>query len=745
MDFTTFSFNELNERLVFYLNSRNFKRAKYALHEIFARIPFHPEIYYQIIGRIYNHINQDMELLKKLLSDYQEEFPEDPAGYLYEYSLIYNLHTLEELRNYWSTFCQKASRSFHFQPSINASSYECKINDHLVKKKGTFPKDESIHLSLVNDIPLPLNTQSSEKKLGTPQIALGKIELNHKNKLSLNATLNGFTEPTEYYFRYGNSKECLEKQTKKQYIPQPLNAVTSDYADNLFHRLLCFGSRCIFHEDKQLPTQISMLIAHPFGKDRNHMDGIGIVDLFMSWTSAAHEQAPVIPVDVTPIFPTDNQTSEILDLRDARFELTYKSADFDAKKFFPVLWIHGRTGEATLPHIADDLAAWALTDHGYNKHILADDEWHNITFDLSAHSSSWSFCGSNVEEMGNGMRRYAYAPIQNILRENTGGNIVIAFIGGDELDTPIGDIEIAKTTLYYRSRSALAPGQKAKLISHTAPENSNVEVITDGSVGLLASSWVGQAPTEFIWELRDAANITGFKIHQFAPAPIAKAEIQISLDNKYFETVWSEKLADSPIEFSEWGKILSRDTPHRLSHSINLTTKSNAQYIKLKLITSQRDAKIGLDAFEVFTENLPPIPDGTPFTCSETIDDFTINQPLYIQCICKTENKTYESDIVEYHSSIPNKPKIISTQIVEQTSTAIVLKARTTSAGSKTTLTITCKNKEHQTLDIKKINVGIWDAPRDTFYSSEKHPHIIDLLLENEQGQRDETRITLSS
>ncbi|HEX9701932.1 MAG TPA: fibronectin type III domain-containing protein, partial [Rhodospirillales bacterium] len=359
-----------------------------------------------------------------------------------------------------------------------------------------------------------------------PEVVTGEAEPTGRGSVNLNGAVAGTTLPTRYHFRYGKSPKSLRRQTPTRWLPAGLCGRVRDAGENVYRRLTVYGLTVCFVRPGAPATDggphprcnAAMTIEWPFGKDRNHLNGIGVIDLLSGWRSAAHLRGRVPRAFDSKVFPKPAYPGETLDLSDARFAVTYRARDFNAKAFHPVAWVHAGTGKAVESTISENLAPWAYTGQLESRAFISDGQWHRLSFELDCDSNAWSFCGTNTEEMGSTMERYTYHPIGAALRENRNGNICICFVFGDELDTPEGDIEFGELELVYRSQSLLLPGQGTALIAWPADAAFDPGLLTGGWIGDLDHCWqeLGNrpGPKEFVWRFRDTASIKTVCLHQ---------------------------------------------------------------------------------------------------------------------------------------------------------------------------------------------------------------------------------------
>jgi hypothetical protein len=717
--------NELSEYYTGFkqsLHQRNYERAAGYLHLLYMNIGFHPSIISQIT---FEPLGQ--REFVRFIDIYLREFPDDPAGYLLHMSYHHGKARLDIIRKIWKDTCRLAVKGFHYQPGVAGSLFDAETGLAYTSLGGVGLGD-AMREALASLVKSELNTRGEAKRYVTsgatglsPTAVTCAGEPIGLNSVALNGTLSGFNIPTRYFFRYGMSPEKMEKTTLPCEMPAGVFASVCDGGVNLFRRMLCYASSVQFIEadagnaNANPASAVAMKLEWPFGKDRNHLDGIGVIDLFLGWQNPAQSRGVVEGIETpTPVYPSLTYCGEETDLRDAQLRVTYRSSDLNPKGFLPVAWLHGRTGTAAFPDEWDDLAAWAVTSDRMASTFIADGEWHDLEFNLPAHSSDWTFCGSNIEEMGGGMARYTYAPIQEVLRSNKGGNVCIAFVHGHDLDTPEGAIDISEIEMRYRSRSLLGPGQGAELVCAPDAGAATAGCLTNGSIGDIAQCYIvdmdKQNPIEMIWQLRDTASITGFRIHQCALAPAKNVELAGSSDGEYFSPLWSGELDMVPENPAYWGECSQNS---KLLRAIVLEEKHEIRFIRLRILSAHMGSVVGLDALEVFGDGLPFIPSEEPFTLSEKIDDVDPGKTLYAQLVAENERGVFEGDVVEVVRPETGVPYIVSASLAAGDGGAAVLAARAIAMGKPAHMYISLISDDGGDVCTQETSIGQWLVPRD--------------------------------
>lgn len=701
------------------LQQRNFERAAGYLHILFINIDFHPSIISQI-----NFGSATAREYVRFLDIYLREFPDDPIGYLLLMSFHRDRGRLDLMRDAWLQNCQKSDKGFHFQPSISASVFDAE-QGHAHTSIGGIGLGAEVRsgLEMISDRTLNTaddlafdNFENKEGEACNVVTMLGEpIGL---DGIAFNGSMSGFRIPTRYYFRFGSTVDKLDRTTPQREVPAGRHGRISDLSENIFRRLTCYASKLSFingdPDPSDAPSKLAMRLDWPFGKDRNHLDGIGIIDLLLGWQTLVQSRGTVDGIESQNTFPTLSYPGENIDLRDAKITLQYRSEDLNPKDFTPVAWIHSRPGTAAFPENFDDLTAWAYTDNANPVNFVSDGKWHEKSFELSSHSSKWSFSGSNIEEMGGGMARYNYAPIQDAQRDNVGGNVCIAFVHGNDLNTPEGSIDIAHVGMSYRSRSLLGPGQLATL--DDCPETSRraASSLTDGTVGDIQNCWLADnssgEPIDIIWQLRDKAEIESFKIYRSPIAPGKELEIAISLDGIAYENVWNGTLSEIPEDPALWGAFAQANG---LAHTVVLGAPVTALYIRLRIVSGYHSDYVSLDAFEVFGKGLPFIPSPAPFSCSENVGELDVGARVFIQLVAENTEGVFKGGVVEICRPIQNMPYFLSAIIEEYRDDTAVFQARVIAMGSPATLSGELVSDSGHKILIPSTCIGKWTVPRD--------------------------------
>lgn len=708
--------------LMMAVDSRNKKEIIRPLKDIFDYIPDHPTYYQQIIQSMFARGISRRDC-KQVIDMYRRTYPSDRVGHWMRMSFSRESGLFSEQQQVWREACESLTEGFHFQPGRSISIIDAE-NGTPGTLLACIDGGKKVRKFLTEFD--PTNIEPMTRTPAAPLITRMEIETRPaepcgRDKLSLCGRIEGMDQSASYYFRYSSDIDDLCFVTPRSSVPAGKVGLVRDSGSNLFKRINVFCNEMHFDEVEnpasQALDQYSMRLDWPFGKDRNHLDGIGVIDLLLGWKTAAQHLPLMDSKPESPRFPTTPFPSEGIDLRDAELTITYRSNDLNLKNFAPVAWIHGRTGTAYCESY-DDLAAWALTADMTKNIFTADGVVHEAVFTVSGYSSDWSFCGSNTAEMGEAMYRYTYAPIEDVLSNNLGGNVCLAFIGGDELDTPEGSFEILDVSLQYRSRSMLVDGQGATL-TRTPPTSINSPAwLTDGTLGVLEAYWFAKVddgnPIKLEWQLRDTAQIESFVLRQNALAPSQKFEIALSMDGGKFDTVFEGEMDDVDIDPAKWGDQNQDPENPGLCKVVVLPQPMEARYVRLSLCSGYNDKWLGLDSFEVFGTGLEPVPCGDEFTFAEIIDDLTPGAEVFYQLIVDDGNELHSGDVLSAMVPSGDEPQILDASAMRTSAGGIEVQVRTRAAGAMASLCVKVLDMDDREITTRIISVGQWESPHHT-------------------------------
>jgi hypothetical protein len=580
---------------------------------------------------------------------------------------------------------------------------------------------------------------------------------------NLNGVISGTTLPTKYYFRYGSASEQLTETTSTRYLPPGIFGKVKDTGENLCRHITSFCANISFINSESYPndknqedipptSMTAMKFEGPFGKDRNHLDGIGAIDLLLGWQSAAHIRGEVPQEFQRDRNPKPAYPGEAIDLRDATFSLAYRSKGLDAKAFHPVAWVHSGTGEDAALEEDEDYTPWAITEDIGSRQIIDDGKWNNISFTLRDNSNAWSFCGSNVEEQGPVAAKYCYSPLGKTLRENRNGNICVTFVCGDELAPPEGDIEIGALELCYRSKSLLALGQGAGLVSWPNGSEFDPGSLTGGWVGNFDDCWRSshspQEDQEFVWRFEKEVSINSIKMHQNAVWPSCDVEIEVSQDGKEFGSVWAGQLIDVPIDPADWTGGFDLPTPFNFCNVAVFDEPIKGLFLRLRLKSGYRTEFWGLDAFEVFGDESVLRPAPEPCSFSEDIDGLDDDR-LFVQLVAENAMGKVEGEIVDFSRPKTLNPHAEDARVIKRWETGADVRLRTNAMGSWANVQIILKDVDGGSLTSELVSIGKQQVARDSVVRIEGlRPGVTysgEAIAKNECGASNKLPVTIEA
>jgi len=677
-------------------------------HKIFTKIEFHA----LAIRSYTNHFRDQNEFLYYILQ-LNEKYPNEPYGYFLKVLYYHQLGGWNMIRKTIKECYDNSRIGIHYQPMSNDSIFNAGKVSVLAKLESPDLPDKTLSsmrarcLITANRSPEELEQHINRLPL-TVLTAEGEA-MGLKN-VFLNGKISHATIPTQYFFKYGYSPAELTHRTAVRSLPPGLTGHAKDEGSNVFGRITTSSLTSIFVDSGDTKTigPSSFKLEGPFGKDRNHLEGVGAIDLILGWKSTAHSRGEIPKRFNTDIFPVPRYPGEMIDLRDAQFSVTYRSLNLDTKEFYPVAFVQGYTGTAYSPDRKEDYTTWAHTADLGNWNYLDDGEWHQASFQFESNSKDWSFCAGNVEETGEISKHITYHPIGDVLRENK-LNVCLCLIGGDEMVPPEGDLEIGALELSYRSYSLLSPHQGTALIECPRDSISDPNLLTGGWLGDFDHYWLScpepAKPMEFIWEFRDQASISTVKIHQHPLWPAKDIELSISDDGIHFIRMCDDTLNDIPSDQAEW--IERGDDGELFAKVFVFDVPKIGRYIKLTIKSGYRTNYWGLDAIEVFGDAPALIPSPEPFTLTEKITDL---EPGTVYCQLITENSEgrIEGEVIEITRPITEAPIISDHVLISRTDDSARIKFRTNAMGSWGTLSGETENNppiKSNTISIGKTKV----------------------------------------
>lgn len=351
----------------------------------------------------------------------------------------------------------------------------------------------------------------------------------------------------------------------------------------------------------------------PFGKDPNHISGVGFCELvFGQWNNSGQ-----------PDGSQEIQPWEGSDLRGAEYRLRLRIEEFEERDFLHCLGV-GRNGNY-----------WMLTSEPMDLSQLNGEA--EIVFRLDGDPRNWSTFGNNPDEQAN-FDRYKYGPLDDTLGRHT-GNLVFMAPFGDWRDTPTGRLGIRSSVLTYRDNNILNPDAGTRLVEAPKAFACDPWRLTDGIRGELSSGWYqcgsGEVP-RFVWQLTQPKQVTSIILHQDPVMPTKRCRVALSNSRQASE--------GGPSFDVEW-PALPTHTVAVPRISIRVTGNSKWDRITLELTEPAESCGIGLHAVEAFAVDHVPPPSRLPVTVSADVSGLPEGSRVYYRLQCHADGETLSGEV----------------------------------------------------------------------------------------------------
>ena len=549
---------------------------------------------------------------------------------------------------------------------------------------GTPYTQKLVSQSTVDHASSDLGTFETRKET-SPEISETASTLAGPNEFCLRASLGGTNRSTEYCFQYGKSVDDLTATTPWRWLPPARSACVTDHASVALSRMhfqSLGGATLIEGPDGKAGTAVRL--SAPFGKDRNHMAGNGVADLWLIWYPTPHDA----------LLGSEEEKGHAIDLRGAELTLTTRANQLNAQLFAPYAAVASRLGSYSLPPM-EDVAPWSLTGQPID---LTVPEWQSTHLTFSNNPGDWSYAANNPGEQANA-RRYAYAPLDTVLSHHR-GDIVFWFLMGDEFETPTGSIDVSTISLRYRNASVLAPGAGSTLTAWPSDALCDPGFLTCGSVGSEDHCWVSSehptAPQTFTWQLDGRMPIDEIRLHQHPAWPTQDVEIACSDDNDSFTIIAAETLPSS----NEHPVVLTFEAP------------PTARFIRVHLMAGYQGRRWGLDAIDVFADAVPPKPELEACEVGEEIAGLAPGETIFYRAVARTDQGQIEGDILSLSVPVDARPMILSVDVDRQKPNQTCYTVQVSAMGFNATLTGAFTDDSGVLLHSTTINIGQQKTPR---------------------------------
>ena len=528
--------------------------------------------------------------------------------------------------------------------------------------------------------------EAAEHDSGTPDVdapvpgraraLVGEATLIGNTGVTLNGYILGVTFPGRLRFRYGYDRERLRHETPEIRIPPAGRRRLHVPAVRALPLSQCYAVDWRFPRDvpRSSPDPdapgdpIAIRLMTPFGKDRNHLSGIGVADLMFGWSCLPefrHRDAAGLP-------------GEAVDLRDAELEVVLSAAGLDTRDF--------RFGLAITADLLPDpesseprYAAWVLSSGLIRSEVLSVGTWQHLRFRLANDTTRWMLAGNNETEQGASARRYRYAPLDWTLSKFN-GNFVLWFLFGDELDTPHGHLDLHSFTLTYRDASLLQPGGPARLIRSPADAPVAATRLIDGWTGFDGHLWIStenpSGPQEFEWVFDGGAVIHSLRLHQNSLFPAKEVRVEASDGGGVYHSILSVALPGEP----SWAPQTRGSTYFPLDAPVSLT------HLRLRILSGHRRDRWGLDLIEAYGEAAGALPSATEATASADVGGLEPGRTLHFRLVGEAEGVRVQSELASVHVPAGRRPVLHAAEVAEIGPETVGLRVRLTAFGLPTTV-----------------------------------------------------------
>lgn len=449
------------------------------------------------------------------------------------------------------------------------------------------------------------------------------VEIGNQGAM-LSGRLENARPNSQYWFEYGTAPDDLSEETTREPVPGPLNArLTVDPTIS--------GLKGRFYGSKLQWTDSgggTLVLEWPFGKDANHISGIGFLDLmFGIWHNANY-----------PIGPQDLPDAETTDLRDARVDLKLWTDGLDAKDFLHCVGV------------GNGDAYWGLTGAPLDLNDAPETGVFSMSFTLSASPEDWTFFGSNSREQQDAAGRYGYGPLADALSKNS-GNIVFAGMFGDWRETPTGNLGLKRMDVTYRDRNLLHPDNGAELVTSPDRPTSPPERLANGRRGRLEDAWYSlgrlEEPMSFEWRLPESRDIRTLVFHQDWLMPVETCRITLTTEDGEAHS-WDVSLPAPTDPFND-----------PLVTKLQLPGGKKFTNVGLTLLAGHSMEGTALTSFEALSEEPPPATNGpVSVVVSEDIGDLADGSQIYYRLCCLDGETLTKGEIADIRLPTGHAPVV---------------------------------------------------------------------------------------
>lgn len=477
---------------------------------------------------------------------------------------------------------------------------------------------------------------------------LGASEIG-TSRIMASGTVASSEDGAEYRFEYGNSPDGLTFSTPWRPVPGKLNAefATSPHWTPAVYSL--YAGRLFWAPDTE-----AYVLDWPFGKDPNHISGLG----FMELVFGLHPNSCQIDGN-QEIHPYESS-----DLRDAELLLSLNTENFDAKDFLHCLGL-GNTS-----------VYWMLTAQPVDLGAGGGSDDIQVTFRLSSDPAAWTAFGNNPQEQAN-FERYQHGSLDEVLSRHV-GNFVFMAPFGDWRDTPTGRISIKQAILKYRDNSILHPDSGTTLIESPNAAVCDPANLTNGRRGDPDSGWFHKGPVTkplvFRWRLAKPWNISTLVLHQDVVWPTRKCRIGVTTADGQTHS-WEIDLPCDNDPLTGLRQLV-----------IRLPGVGPCEAFFLEFLEGATTDGLGLEAVELFAADYIPPPSTVPVSVSEEIAGLRPGSTVYYRVTCRSGNKIEQGEMGSISIPADDTPLLHDVRLQTTTSDKATIQIRANAMGHETVI-----------------------------------------------------------
>ncbi len=462
----------------------------------------------------------------------------------------------------------------------------------------------------------------------------------------LSAAVASPIEGAEYRFEYGPARDALRQASPWRPVPGNLNAefITSPHHTPAVYSLYAASL-------SWSPRAEAYVMDWPFGKDPNHLSGIGFMELMSGlWPNSCQYDGN-----------QEINLYESCDLRDAEFTLRLHIEDVDAKDF---LYCIG---------VGNVRTYWMLTSCPFDLSSQGDDGTVEVSFRLSSDPACWTAFGNNPTEQQN-FERYQHGPLHDSLSQNV-GNLVFTGAFGDWHDTPTGRIGIKGATLKYRDNSILHP-DSGTVLSESPTTACDPANLTNGRRGDPDGGWFHRGPVSeplvFRWRLAKPWSISTLVLHQDVVWPTRKCRIGATTAGG---------------QTHSWEIDLPYDNDPLIGLRqlvIRLPSIGPCREFFIEFLEGATTDGLGLEAIELFAADYVPPPSTVPVSVSEEITGLSPGSTVYYRVTCRSGDKVEKGETATIVLPASDAPLLHDVRLQTISADKAIIRIRANAMGHET-------------------------------------------------------------